>query len=99
MIRAVRRVFLIVIGGLLVIAAILVGSGYLWMRGSLPETEGEVRIAALEAPVTVRRNADGMARIPAPNEHYLYTALGFVHAPERLCPLDFMRPPPPAHTF
>src|SRR3546814_13682719 len=71
MIRAIRRVFLIVIGGLLVIAAILVGGGYLWMRGSLPETEGEIRIASLEAPVTVRRHADGTVRIQAAHEHDL----------------------------
>src|SRR3546814_12228954 len=61
------------------------------MRGSLPKTAGEVRIAALEAPVTVRRNSDGMVRIQAANEHDLYHALGFVHAQERLWQMDFMR--------
>src|SRR3546814_15925971 len=52
--RAIRRVLVVVLGGLLILAAILLGGGYLWMRGSLPKTAGEVRIAALEAPVTVR---------------------------------------------
>ena len=89
--RAIRRVLLIVIGGLPVLAAAILGGGYLWMRGSLPETEGEVRIAALEAPVTVRRNSDGMVRIQAANELDLYRALGFVHAQERLWQMDFMR--------
>src|SRR3546814_20062615 len=56
--RAIRRVLVVVLGGLLILAAILLGGGYLWMRGSLPKTAGEVRIAALEEPVTVRRNSD-----------------------------------------
>jgi penicillin amidase len=81
---------LIALGGLLVLTAVL-GGGYLWMRGSLPKTEGEVRIAALEAPVTVRRNSDGMVRIQAANELDLYRALGFVHAQERLWQMDIMR--------
>src|SRR3546814_5546181 len=89
--RAIRRVLVVVLGGLLILAAILLGGGYLWMRGSLPKTAGEVRIAALEAPVTVRRNSDGMVRIQAANEHDLYRALGFVHAQERLWQMDFMR--------
>jgi penicillin amidase len=89
--RAIRRVILIVLGGLLVITAIVGGSGYLWMRGSLPEVEGEIRIAALEAPVTVRRNSDGIVRIQAANEPDLYRALGFVHAQDRLWQMDFMR--------
>src|SRR3546814_1029255 len=50
--RAIRRVLVVVLGGLLILATILLGGGYLWMRGSLPKTAGEVRIAALEAPVT-----------------------------------------------
>ena len=89
--RAIRRVLLIVVGTLLVLALLVVGGAYLWMRGSLPQTEGEARIAALEAPVTVRRNDDGMVRIQAANEADLYRALGFVHAQERLWQMDFMR--------
>jgi len=89
--RAIRRVVLIVLGGLLVIAAVVLGGGYLWLRQSLPATEGEVRIASLEAPVTVRRNGDGLVRIQAANELDLYRALGFVHAQDRLWQMDFMR--------
>jgi penicillin amidase len=89
--RAIRRVLTIVLGGLLLLAGVVIGGGYLWMRGSLPKTAGEVRIAALEAPVSVRRNSDGMVRIQAANETDLYRALGFVHAQERLWQMDFMR--------
>jgi len=88
---AIRRVVLIVLGGLLVIAITVAGGGYLWLRGSLPKIDGEIRIAALEEPVTVRRNSDGMVRIQAANELDLYRALGLVHAQERLWQMDFMR--------
>ncbi|MGF1592899.1 MAG: penicillin acylase family protein [Kiloniellaceae bacterium] len=89
--RAIRRVLAIVLGGLLALAILAGGGTYLWMRGSLPKVAGEVRMAALEAPVTVRRNGDGMVRIQAANELDLYRALGFVHAQERLWQMDFMR--------
>ncbi|GAB4364140.1 MAG: penicillin acylase family protein [Kiloniellaceae bacterium] len=89
--RAIRRAVFLVLGGLLVLALIAAGGGYLWLRGSLPQTAGDVRIAALEAPVTVRRNSDGIVRIQAANEADMYRALGFVHAQERLWQMDFMR--------
>lgn len=89
--RAIRRVLAIALGATLLLAAVVIGGGYFWLQGSLPQTEGEVRIAALEAPATVRRNADGMVRIQAANEQDLYRALGFVHAQDRLWQMDFMR--------
>ncbi len=89
--KRIRRILLITCGTLLVLAAVAAGSGYLWMRGSLPQTEGEIRIAALQAPVKILRNSDGLVNIQAANELDLYRALGFVHAQDRLWQMDFMR--------
>ena len=61
--KRIRRILLITCGTLLVLAAVAAGSGYLWMRGSLPQTEGEIRIAALQAPVKILRNSDGLVNM------------------------------------
>lgn len=89
--RTIRRLFVIAFGGLLVLAAAVAGGGYLWLRGSLPQTSGELRLPTLSAPVQVERNADGLVRIRAKNERDLYRALGFVHAQDRLWQMDFTR--------
>jgi len=70
---------------------VVVAGAYFWLRTSLPRTEGEIRLASLEAPVTVSRNSDGIVRIQAQNEFDLYRALGFVHAQDRLWQMDFTR--------
>ncbi len=64
---------------------------YLWLRGSLPQTEGTLQIAALDAPVEVLRDRDGMVTIRAESERDAAVALGYVHAQDRLWQMDFMR--------
>ena len=89
--KSIRRILLLTLGGLVALAILVVGAGYLWLRGSLPQTEGDLAIASLTAPVKVLRNDDGLVRIQAENELDLYRALGFVHAQERLWQMDSMR--------
>ena len=89
--RTIRRILLIAVAALLVLTVALAAGGFLWMRGSLPQTAGEIRLAGLAAPVEVRRNSDGLVHIRAGNELDLYRALGFVHAQDRLWQMDFTR--------
>ncbi len=79
------------LGGLLLLLAIGLGSAVLWLRGSLPETEGTVVIAGLAAPVEVLRDGDGIVTIRARGENDAARALGYVHAQDRLWQMDFMR--------
>ncbi len=79
------------IGGLLFLFALGAGGGYLWLRGSLPRTEGTIEIAGLEATVEVLRDADGLVTIRAGGERDAARALGYVHAQDRLWQMDFMR--------
>lgn len=79
---------LLVLLVLLVVAAI---GGWIWQRGSLPQTDGEIALDGLMAPVTVTRDADGVPTIRAENEADAIFALGFVHAQDRLFQMDFMR--------
>ncbi len=76
---------------LLLIAAFGAGGGYFWLRGSLPQVEGERVITGLSAPVEVLRDGDGIVTIRAEDELDASRALGFVHAQDRLWQMDFMR--------
>ncbi len=79
------------IGGLLLLFALGLGGGYLWLRGSLPETRGTIEIAGFEASVEVLRDADGLVTIRAGGERDAARALGYVHAQDRLWQMDLMR--------
>jgi len=80
-----------IVGGLALLLVIATAGAYLWLRGSLPQTEGTLRIAALEAPVEVLRDDDGIVTIRAESERDAAIALGYVHAQDRLWQMDFMR--------
>lgn len=80
-----------VLAGLVLLSALGIGGAYVWLRGSLPQTAGTLRIAALEAPVEVRRDGDGIVTIRAQSERDAAVALGYVHAQDRLWQMDFMR--------
>ena len=64
---------------------------FIWLRGSLPKTSGEVRLAGLSAPVDVVRDANAVPHIYAQSAEDAYFALGFVHAQDRLWQMDFQR--------
>jgi penicillin G amidase len=70
---------------------VIYSAGFLWLRTSLPQIDGEVSLAGIEAPVTIARNQYGLVTIRAENEADAYFALGFVHAQDRLFQMEFMR--------
>ena len=67
------------------------GGGYWYVHGKLPQREGEVRVAGLRAPVSVRFDTRGVPHIDARNEPDLYRALGYVHAQDRLFQMEIVR--------
>ncbi len=78
---------------ILVLILIVAGAGIGWwlMRGSVPTLDGELALDGLTAPVTVQRDALGVATIDAANEIDALRALGYVHAQERYFEMDLMR--------
>jgi penicillin G amidase len=83
---------------LAVLAAIIVAFGLgaagfaAWLAyASLPQLIGEVRIAGLESRVTIDRDVLGIPLIAAENERDAATALGFVHAQDRLWQMEMSR--------
>ena len=76
---------------LVVIAAAAVGGGYGWLRGSLPQMDGERAVFGVAAPVEVVRDRHGIPHILARNEEDALFALGFVHAQDRLWQMEMNR--------
>lgn len=75
--------FLIVLAG--------AGGGLLWLRTSLPRTDGTVRVGSPDKPVEVIRDANAVPHIFAESMRDAYFALGYVHAQDRLWQMELMR--------
>ena len=73
-----------------VLAAVTGFVGAVTIR-SLPQTDGRLTIQALDALVTVRRDAAGIAHIYGDTPHDLFLAQGYVHAQERLWQMEVWR--------
>jgi len=80
---------------LLIVVAVLgglgAGGGFLWLRGSLPQTDGTIALAGPRGPIEIARDRHGVPTIRAGSEHDAFFALGFVHAQDRLWQMDFLR--------
>ncbi len=77
--------------GLLVVGALTLGGGYMWLRSSLPMRAGTLQLSAIAAPVDIVRDRHGVPHIRARNDADAYFALGFVHAQDRLFQMELMR--------
>ena len=91
MLRRLRRFLLIIFASLLALALLLLLTGTLAVRGSLPRLNGKVELADLSGPVTVTRDARGMPDIRATNRRDAARALGFLHAQDRFFQMDLQR--------
>ena len=78
-------------GALVVLAAAGAAGGYLWLRGSLPEIDGERAASGLAAPVEVVRDRHGVPHVFARTEEDALFALGYVHAQDRLWQMEMNR--------
>jgi penicillin amidase len=66
-------------------------AAYIYLRQSLPKTEGEIRLDGLNAPIEVLRDAYGIPHIFAASIEDAHYALGFVHAQDRLWQMEVSR--------
>jgi acyl-homoserine lactone acylase PvdQ len=75
----------------LVLIVLAVAGGYFHLRQSLPQEEGEVRLAGLAKPVEVLRDGYGVPHISAQSFADAVYALGYVHAQDRLWQMEVNR--------
>jgi len=88
--KGLRRVGYTALG--LVLLVVVASSGaYVWARGSLSQTTGELKLDGLQTPVAVYRDQWGVPHIEATNSHDLFMAQGFATAQDRLWQMDVSR--------
>lgn len=82
---------------LVLVLALVAGVGYggYWgvsaVRGSFPQTTGEIRLDSLSGEVEVKRDAYGVPQIYADTEADLFRAQGYVQAQDRFYEMDVRR--------
>ena len=64
---------------------------WLYTKTLIPNYEGEIEIKNLTEEVAVYFDANGTPHINAQNQHDAYTALGYVHAQDRLWQMELIR--------
>lgn len=89
--RRFLRILGIATGVLLILLAVAAAGGWLWLRSSLPRTDGTIESAAVGAPVDILRDKDGIPHIFATTQEDAYAALGYTHAQDRLWQMETMR--------
>ncbi|MDQ2069549.1 penicillin acylase family protein [Natronospira bacteriovora] len=77
-------------GGLLLLAVVILLAAWLLFRASLPALDGEIALA-VEGPVNIERDRQGVPSIVADSEGDAAFAMGFVHAQERFFQMDTLR--------
>ncbi|UCF27166.1 MAG: penicillin acylase family protein, partial [Chloroflexota bacterium] len=87
----VRKILIGILIFILVLSVLLVILIPYNITRSFPQTNGEVQVPGLEAPVEVYRDAFGVPHIYASNSHDLFFAQGYVHAQDRFWQMDFWR--------
>jgi penicillin amidase len=66
-------------------------AGYLLLRGSLPQLDGELQVDNIRDAVLIERDAAGIPVITARNRADLAFATGFVHGQDRFFQMDLSR--------
>lgn len=90
--RTFKKIMFYLFIFILVIAIAAPTFGYFGVvRPALPQTDGELALAGLTAPVSVYRDASGIPHIVAENAHDLFFAQGFVTAQDRLWAMEAQR--------
>ena len=79
------------VGGFLLVLLLCGIGGYLWLLGSLPQTEGDVSVVGAEAPIEILRNDHGLVTIRAESHRDALFGLGYVHAQDRLAQMELLR--------
>ncbi|CAD5105800.1 penicillin acylase family protein [Zestomonas carbonaria] len=72
------------------VAAVAAGATW-YIHDKRPLRDGELALAHLQAPVSVRYDERGVPHIQAQSEADMYRALGFVHAQDRLFQMEMLR--------
>jgi penicillin amidase len=86
-----RRFLAVVLLVALVLAIVAPTFGWLYLRRSLPATNGTVAQRSVTGAVEIMRDERGIPYIFAPTDRDAFYALGYVHAQDRLWQMEMQR--------
>lgn len=86
-----RRVGIVILAVLLVVAVVVGGLGVKLVRQSFPQTTGEAALPGLTGDVSVQRDSRGVPQIYADTADDLFRAQGYVAAQDRFFEMDLRR--------
>ena len=86
-----KRVLARVLGAMAVLIVALVAVGWLLLRASLPDLQGDAVVAGIDDVVTIERDADGLPVITASTRSDLAFGTGFAHGQDRFFQMDLIR--------
>ena len=74
------------------LAILLATTGvWIYLRTSLPKTQGTTSLEGLDGQVEIVRDEDGITHIFAATDHDAFLALGYVHAQDRMWQMEMQR--------
>jgi penicillin amidase len=76
---------------LIVLGLLVLGIGYYFLSGSIPDYDDQVEVEGLSAPVEIVRNVNNVPHIFGNTDEDVFFALGFAHAEDRLFQMVLMR--------
>jgi penicillin amidase len=79
------------LAAIVVLAALLLAGGYLYLRRSLPQTDGTITVSGIAGPVDIIRDADSITHVFGVTKLDTYFGLGYAHAQDRLWQMEFQR--------
>ena len=80
-----------VVGGVSLLLIVVTAGVFIWLRTSLPMTDGTVSVRGLTAAVSIVRDQNAIPHIFASTERDAAFAIGYVHAQDRLVQMELMR--------
>ena len=83
----IRRLVL----GFVALLLVLTGGLYLYLRSSLPQTDGQIAVEGLKAAIRIERDPDGIPLLAAQDDDDAAFGLGFAHAQDRLFQMELQR--------
>src|SRR5687767_4019376 len=86
-----RRTILVALTLTVLIPAVGIGGGWLWLRSGLPQLDGTVTLPGPTAPVEIATDRHAVPHIFARTQQDAYFALGYVHARDRMWQMDLNR--------
>jgi penicillin G amidase len=86
-----RRLILKALAAIVALVAIVLVTGYAYLRRSLPVVDGQTVVQGIAAPVEIIRDADAIPHIFASSKADALFGLGYAHAQDRLWQMEFQR--------